>query len=247
MTGLENLNRDPVIYGERLAKAYRNRSLVVPVFGNLSLRVFPGEFIVVLGVSGSGKTTLLNLLGGIDCPDEGTLHVCGVSLSHASQRMLASFRRDNIGFVFQSYNLFPTLTARENVEAALEVTGRYSKSECRERADYSLSTVGLSDKFDAFPAELSSGQQQRVAVARALSKKPPVFLADEPTGNLDQSTARDMWSIMSRLNRQSGSVFLVVTHDSVAASYADRVFEIDQGLLKPFDSDARIGGPQANV
>jgi len=187
----------------------------------------------LLGVSGSGKTTLLNMLGGIDNPDTGELNVCGVSLSGASENSLAEFRKNYIGFVFQSYNLFPTLTARENLSAALEVTQRYSASECRERADHYLDLVGLTDKTGAFPAELSSGQQQRVAVARALSKDPPVFLADEPTGNLDRKTASDMWSLMHHLNQQSGSVFLIVTHDSNGARYADRVFEIEGGLLKP--------------
>jgi putative ABC transport system ATP-binding protein len=241
MNGREDPSRKPIIRGERLSKAYRNGSLIVPVFTNLSLRVLAGEFVAVLGVSGSGKTTLLNLLGGIDYPESGVLTVCGVSLSGASQRMLASFRRDNIGFVFQAYNLLPTLTARENVEAALEVMARYSRNECRERAEHFLNVVGLSDRLDAFPAELSSGQQQRVAVARALSKEPPVFLADEPTGNLDQKTARDMWSLMLRLNQQSKSVFLVVTHDSIAGSFADQVFEIDEGLLKLVDSDTSPG------
>jgi ABC-type lipoprotein export system ATPase subunit len=192
-----------------LYKAYRATSGVQYVLRDVSLQVEQGEFVVILGVSGSGKTTLLNLIGGMDQPESGELQVCGTRLSNASETELARFRRDCIGFVFQSYNL-----------AHLEA-------------------VGLAEKADSLPEQLSGGEQQRVAVARALAKRPPLVLADEPTGNLDRDTAREIWRLMHRLNRETGVTFLVVTHDPAAAEKADRVFRIEQGSLcaVPWDSE----------
>jgi len=230
---MSSARNNPLIRIAGLHKGYRSGNRVLPVLQDLDLEVHPGEFVVILGISGSGKTTLLNLIGGIDRADRGALGVCGVSLPGASETDLARFRRDHIGFVFQSYNLLPTLTARENVEAALEVTRLYGRRMARLRADEFLTAVGLADKVAAFPAELSGGEQQRVAVARALAKEPPLVLADEPTGNLDSETGAETWDLMDRLRRKSGAAFLVVTHDPRAASRADRVFTIVKGYLQP--------------
>jgi putative ABC transport system ATP-binding protein len=233
-------NERPLIRIAGLRKAYRSGRRRVPVLDDLDLEVRAGEFIVILGVSGSGKTTLLNLIGGIDRPDGGTLEVCGLSLDAASETELARLRRDAIGFIFQAYNLLPTLTARENVEAALEVTGLHSRSEAGRRAEAILAAVGLAEQAASFPAELSGGEQQRVAVARALAKAPPLVLADEPTGNLDGETGAEVWDLMHRLRRESGAAFLVVTHDAQAAGRADRVFRIRGGQLAPL---AHPAGP----
>ncbi len=224
---------DRIVCMEGLHKSYRTTAGVQYVLRDLSLQVRRGEFVVILGVSGSGKTTLLNLIGGMDQPESGGLWVCGTHLAGATETQLARFRRDCIGFVFQSYNLLPTLTACENVEAALEVTGRFSPARCREVALAQLQEVGLAHKADSLPEQLSGGEQQRVAVARALAKRPPLILADEPTGNLDRDTGREIWDLMHRLNLETGTAFLVVTHDAAAAEDADRVFRIEQGLLGP--------------
>jgi putative ABC transport system ATP-binding protein len=215
-----------------LSKSYRSTAGIQYVLRDMTLQVRGGEFVVILGVSGSGKTTLLNLIGGMDQPESGELLVCGMHLEQVTESRLACFRRDSIGFVFQSYNLLPTLTARENIEAGLEVTGRFSPKQCRELALTNLAAVGLTPKADSLPEQLSGGEQQRVAVARALAKRPPLVLADEPTGNLDRDTGLDIWSLMHRLNRETGAAFLVVTHDPTAALEADRVFRIEQGYLR---------------
>jgi len=215
-----------------LQKSYRSTAGVQYVLRDVVLQVQPGEFVVILGVSGSGKTTLLNLIGGMDQPEDGELLVCGTQLARVSESHLARFRRDCIGFVFQSYNLLPTLTARENVEAALEVTGRFTPKQCRELSFAQLEAVDLARKADSLPEQLSGGEQQRVAVARALAKRPPLVLADEPTGNLDRDTGRGIWSLMHQLNRETGAAFLVVTHDPTVARNADRVYRIEQGYLR---------------
>jgi putative ABC transport system ATP-binding protein len=223
---------DRLISIRGLNKSYRSSAGIQYVLRDISLQVERGEFVVILGVSGSGKTTLLNLIGGMDQPEYGELLVCGTQLEQIRESELARFRRDCIGFVFQSYNLLPTLTARENVEAALEVTGRFSPKQCRDLSLENLDAVGLALKADALPEQLSGGEQQRVAVARALAKRPPLILADEPTGNLDRDTGRGIWDLMHRLNRETGAAFLVVTHDPAAAAGADRILRIEQGLLR---------------
>ncbi len=215
-----------------LQKSYRSTAGVQYVLRDITLQIERGEFVVILGVSGSGKTTLLNLIGGMDQPEDGGLLVCGTQLAEVTESHLARFRRECIGFVFQSYNLLPTLTARENVEAALEVTGRFAPRQCRELALAQLAAVGLAGKADSLPEQLSGGEQQRVAMARALAKRPPLVLADEPTGNLDRDTGRGIWSLMHQLNRETGAAFLVVTHDPAAALDADHVYRIEQGYLR---------------
>jgi len=220
----------PVIRLSKVSKWYDQGPIRTMVLAEASMTVDQGEFVVVLGPSGSGKTTLLNLIGTMDMPSSGTVTVAGVDLGRGSQDECASFRRDTIGFVFQFYNLFPTLTAAENVEAGLEVL-RLSRSEVARRTREYLDAVGLADRAGAFPAQLSGGQQQRVAIARALAKEPPVVLADEPTGNLDRQTGEQIVRLMRDLNRRTRAAFMVVTHNAEIARSADRVVHISEGKI----------------
>jgi putative ABC transport system ATP-binding protein len=180
---------------EGVGKKYGEGSLAVQALLGVDLNIGAGEFVVVLGPSGSGKTTLLNLLGAIESPTAGRLVVAGQDLSTLSTEERTAFRRDGVGFVFQFFNLIPSLTARENVELVLELTGRPGAG----RAEAHLERVGLGERLDNFPAQLSGGEQQRVAIARALAKEPPLLLCDEPTGALDVDTARVVLGLLSRL------------------------------------------------
>ena len=213
-----------------VSKWYDQGPIRTAVLAEASLTMDEGQFVVVLGPSGSGKTTLLNLVGAMDAPSSGTLLVAGVDLSRTSPNQCARFRRDKIGFIFQFYNLFPTLTAAENVEAGLEVLD-LSRSEMTRRTREYLDAVGLGDRAGAFPGQLSGGQQQRVAIARALAKEPPLVLADEPTGNLDRETGQQVVRLMRELNRRTGAAFLVVTHNPEIAQVADRVVHILGGKV----------------
>jgi putative ABC transport system ATP-binding protein len=220
----------PVIRLSKLSKWYDQGPIRTVVLAEASMTMDQGEFVVVLGPSGSGKTTLLNLIGTMDTPSSGSVTVAGVDLGRSSQAECASFRRDKIGFIFQFYNLFPTLTAAENVEAGMEVL-RLSRSEVARRTRDYLDAVGLADRAGAFPAQLSGGQQQRVAIARALAKEPPVVLADEPTGNLDRQTGEQIVRLMRDLNRRTRAAFMVVTHNAEIARAADRVVHISEGKI----------------
>ncbi|MFB3908408.1 MAG: ABC transporter ATP-binding protein [Candidatus Eisenbacteria bacterium] len=212
-----------------------------PVLRELSLDIDEGSFGIVLGVSGSGKSTLLNLIGGMDRPSAGTIEVCGRRIERMTETGLARFRREQIGFVFQSYNLLPTLTALENVEAGLEIAGGWTRHAIHERAREYLHAVGLAGRAAAFPAQLSGGEQQRVAVARALAKHPPLVLADEPTGNLDHETAAEIWRLLRSLSERTGATFLVATHDVSATIATDRVFRLDGGNLSACPRPGRHG------
>jgi putative ABC transport system ATP-binding protein len=215
-----------------------------PVLSGVTFFMAPGEFVVVLGPSGSGKSTLLNLVGAIDTPCHGRLVVAGVDLATTSADERVRFRRDKIGFVFQFYNLFPTLTAAENVAAGLEVLD-LPRREIALRTRSSLGAVGLADHADAFPAQLSGGQQQRVAIARALAKEPPLVLADEPTGNLDRETAERVVTQMRELARRTGAGFMVVTHNVELAAIADRVVQLVDGrLVEPLATVSADAGAQ---
>jgi putative ABC transport system ATP-binding protein len=216
----------------RVSKWYDRGAIRTMVLAEASLMVEAGQFVVVLGPSGSGKTTLLNLIGAMDTASSGSLLVAGVDLGRSSPAARAAFRRDKIGFIFQFYNLFPTLTAAENVEAGLEVLD-LGRAEVTRRAREYLDAVGLGDQGRSFPAELSGGQQQRVAIARALAKEPPLVLADEPTGNLDHDTGEQIVRLMRTLNRRTGTAFMVVTHNREMARAADRVVHIRDGKVIP--------------
>jgi putative ABC transport system ATP-binding protein len=189
-----------------------------------------GEFVAILGKSGSGKSTLLNLISGIDLVDGGDIHVNGRSLTSLNERQRTLFRRQNIGFIFQFFNLIPTLTVWENVILPLELAGM-DNGEARSQAETLLDAVGLLDRRDTFPDRLSGGEQQRVAIARALVHDPVLVLADEPTGNLDEDTGRQVMDLLDRLTRQAGKNLILVTHSNEAAAYADRVLTLHDGKL----------------
>lgn len=194
---------------------------------DVDLAFHRGELAVVLGPSGSGKTTLLNLIGGIDVPTAGGVVVDGTDLSTLDAAGLTAFRRTSVAFIFQFFNLIPTLTARENVELLTELTGDGAS----ERAGRSLAQVGLGDRQDHFPSQLSGGEQQRVAIARALAKNAPILLCDEPTGELDYETGRRILGLLRRLNRDEGRTILIVTHNSPVATMADRVVRLRSGRV----------------
>jgi len=210
----------------------------VVALNEVSLEVFPGEFIVLLGPSGSGKTTLLNLIGGLDIPTSGSVEVSGINISTMSRSQLTEYRRHQIGFIFQFFNLIPTLNARENVEFAAELAG--NPTPAREL----LKEVGLEQRTEHFPSELSGGENQRVAVARALATDPPVILCDEPTGSLDFETGKRIFKLLRTLNEASHKTIIVVTHNAPVGAIADRLIRMRDGRIteitrneRPLDPD----------
>ncbi|MCB0925757.1 MAG: ABC transporter ATP-binding protein [Mycobacterium sp.] len=209
-----------------VTKTYGAGEAAVHALRNIDLQVEPGELVAIVGESGSGKTTLLNVIGGIEEIDRGSICVAGQDISGRKPGSLSRFRRDHVGFVFQFFNLIPTLTARENVEVIVELTGRGD----RRRALHLLEAVGLADRADNFPAQLSGGQQQRVAIARALITDPDLLLADEPMGALDVETGRRVLELLQETNR-SGLGVVMVTHNRAAAAIADRVVHIRDGAI----------------
>ena len=213
-----------------VSKSYLAGQVVVDVLRDLDLTLEREELVVVHGVSGSGKTTLLNLVGALDVPSAGTVIVDGAPISTMTERQRAQFRAVKVGFVFQFYNLLPTLTARENVEAALELLP-LTRATMRERADHYLSALGLGGKAEKFPAQLSGGEQQRVGIARALAKHPALVLADEPTGNLDEESGLDVMRLMRDLRGRVGATVVIVTHNPSLATFADRVLHLQRGRV----------------
>ena len=218
-----------------LHKSYTTGSEVTNVLTGLDLRTVEGEMIMIMGPSGSGKTTLLNVLGGIDQPQKGTISVDGREITKLDAKALNEFRRHQVGFIFQFYNLLPTLTARENVELGLEMLIR-DKAKLRGRAEKYLRLVGLDDKMENFPQELSAGQQQRVAIARALAKEPKLILADEPTGNLDEERAGRIMELMKQLQDELKITFIIVSHNSFLKEYMDRTLMLRRGVLESMDA-----------
>ncbi len=215
----------------KLDKSYTTGGEITHVLRGMDLELKRGEMIMVMGPSGSGKTTLLNLLGGIDGADSGILLVEGLKLTELQKKELNRFRREKVGFIFQFYNLIPTLTALENVELGLENLVK-SRKEMRERARKYLDMVGLTDKAKNYPQELSGGQQQRVAIARALAKEPSLILADEPTGNLDEEREQSIMEIMKDLQHKLGITFLIVSHNTRLKRYMDRTMILRHGKLQ---------------
>ena len=215
-----------------LHKSYNTGGEVTQVLKGTDLELARGEMVMVMGPSGSGKTTLLNLIGGIDRPDSGVLEVDGKDISGLDRKGLNRFRSEKVGFIFQFYNLIPTLTALENVELGLEARGA-SRKEARERSLEYLRLVELEDKLGNFPQELSGGQQQRVAIARALAKEPKLVLADEPTGNIDEEQEEKVMALMRELRTRSGTTFLIVSHNSRLREFMDRTLELRHGKLSP--------------
>jgi putative ABC transport system ATP-binding protein len=222
----------PIVRVEHLSKAFHRDSTEVVALQDASLTVTEGEFVALMGPSGSGKTTLLNIMAGIDRPTSGQVHVGEIDISELDEDELAEWRNQHIGFIFQTYNLIPVLTARENVELPLLLTG-LSAAERRTHAETALRLVGLEDRMEHRPRQLSGGQEQRVAIARALVTDPVLLLADEPTGDLDAKSAQEVLGILSRLNREFGKTIIMVTHDPRAAAAATVTRHLDKGLLLP--------------
>ncbi|MFI6041775.1 ABC transporter ATP-binding protein [Nocardia sp. NPDC051321] len=210
-----------------VGKSYGAGVARVVALRDVELEVAQGEFVVLLGPSGSGKTTLLNLIGGLDQPSEGTIEVLGHDVAALRGKQRTEYRRDRIGFVFQFFNLVPTLTARENVEVLAELTG----TDAATRSGEALRRVGVGEVADRFPGQLSGGQQQRVAIARAIVKRPPLLLADEPTGSLDLDTGRQVLGVLRELARTGDHTIVVVTHNSEIARMADRVLRLHSGAI----------------
>jgi putative ABC transport system ATP-binding protein len=224
------MSAGPLISLRGVTKEYRRDAFRVPVLASLDLDIASGEFLALMGPSGSGKSTILNLVGGIDVPTAGQVMVAGVDLAALDATGLAAFRARHIGFIFQSYNLMPVLTAQQNVELPLLLTG-LDRRERRERVRAALGVVGLADRVDHYPRQLSGGQEQRVAVARAIVSDPSVLVADEPTGDLDAASATEILDLLQRLHLEFGKTIVMVTHDPRAAERADRVLHLEKGVL----------------
>ena len=211
-----------------VSKGFVKGKETIGIFESLDLTIPTKDFVAVMGPSGSGKSTLLNLLGGIDRPDSGEIHIAGTRIDKLSEGDLARWRAANIGFVFQFYNLMPMLTAAQNVELPLLLTNLHS-AERREHVDTALKIVNLADRAKHYPREMSGGQQQRVAIARAIVSDPKLLLCDEPTGDLDRHSADEILAMLSILNRELGKTVVMVTHDPAAARYARRTLHLDKG------------------
>jgi len=227
------LPRDPVLVARDVSKVYRMGEVEVHALRGVDFEMVEGEFVVLLGASGSGKSTLLNILGGLDVPSSGHVHFRDHDLTSASERQLTRYRRDHVGFVFQFYNLIPSLNARENVALVTEIA--------RDPLDpiEALAMVGLRERADHFPAQLSGGEQQRVAIARAIAKRPDVLLCDEPTGALDITTGAVVLEAISRVNRELGTSTVVITHNAAIAGIADRVVRLADGHVVSVETNAR--------
>lgn len=217
---------------DRVTKTYRKGEHVVTPLADVSLEIERGEFFVLLGPSGSGKSTLLNLLAGIDRVDQGTIRIGGEDITALRGGRLADWRARQVGYVFQHHNLVPVLTAYENVELPLGLLS-LSKRERHDRVSLALSAVGLADRWHHRPNQLSGGQEQRVAIARAFVGDPPLIVADEPTGNLDEASAEAALDLLQRFNRERGTTVVMVTHDPKAASRGTRAMRLDKGHLQP--------------
>jgi putative ABC transport system ATP-binding protein len=228
-----------VVSLKHVIKRYRRGRQVIEVLHNLDLEVEAGEFLALMGPSGSGKTTLLNLIGGLDQPSEGEVVVAGEEIDRLSGSALARWRSRHVGFVFQFYNLMPTLSAERNVELPLLLTP-LTAAQRKQSVDAALALVGLTDWRKHRPNELSGGQQQRVAIARAIVADPTLLVCDEPTGDLDRETAEDVLGFLQQLNRTQGKTIIMVTHDPKAASFASRIVNLDKGALVPAPAMAGV-------
>lgn len=220
----------PILSLRGVTKAIDTGTHRVEILRGIDLEVTRGEFVAVMGASGSGKSTLLGLLAGLDSPTSGSIQLDGTEISRLSEDQLADLRGRKIGFVFQSYHLIPTLTAEENVLLPAELAGE-TGAETTERARFLLDTVGLRDRRDHYPVQLSGGEQQRVALARAFMRRPPVLLADEPTGNLDSVNGCQVLELLLTLNRREGATLVLVTHDRELSGHAGRIIVLKDGLI----------------
>ncbi len=223
---------DPVVEAIDLHKEFKRDAFQIIALQDVHLTVQRGDFVAFMGPSGSGKSSLLYLIAAIDSPTRGRVKVLGQDLHQLKEKAIANWRNENVGFVFQTFNLIPVLTARENVELPLLLT-RLNRQERAEHAATALGLVGLSDRMDHYPRQLSGGQEQRVAIARAIVTDPSIILADEPTGDLDAQSAREILTILSKLNRDHGKTVLMVTHDPLAARHAGKIRYLEKGKLLP--------------
>jgi len=223
---------ETVFRARDLSKVYRLGDVEVHALRALSLELYRGEFVVILGPSGSGKSTLLNILGGLDVPTTGSVRFFDHDLTTADERERTRFRREHVGFVFQFYNLIPSLTARENVQLVCEMAAHPMD------AVRALTLVGLEDRLDHFPAQLSGGEQQRVAIARAIAKQPDVLLCDEPTGALDYQTGKLVLEVLERVNREIGTTVAIITHNVAIAGMGDRVVRMHSGQVAAIERNA---------
>ncbi len=229
--------REPVFRARGLGKVYRSGEVEVVALHDVDLDVWAGEFVVLLGPSGSGKSTLLNILGGLDAPSSGDVRFKDHLLTGASDAELTAYRREHVGFVFQFYNLIPSLTVRENVALVTDIVRDPMP------VDEAIDRVGLTPRRDHFPAQLSGGEQQRVAIARAIVKRPEVLLCDEPTGALDYATGKLVLEVIARINETLGTTAIVITHNAAIAAMADRVIRLADGTIQRIDVNAERRSP----
>jgi putative ABC transport system ATP-binding protein len=229
---------EPVFRARGLSKVYRLGEVEVHALASVDLDLYRGELVVILGPSGSGKSTLLNILGGLEVPTTGSVHFLDHELTAANERELTRFRREHVGFVFQFYNLIPSLTALENVALVTEIAERPMDPV------EALRLVGLQERLDHFPAQLSGGEQQRVAIARAVAKRPDALLCDEPTGALDYETGKLVLEVIERVNREIGTTTAVITHNVSVAAMADRVIRLRSGKVVEVRRNARRSRPE---
>jgi putative ABC transport system ATP-binding protein len=213
-----------------LSKIYEQGDTQISALNRISLDISKGEFLTLMGPSGSGKSTLLHIIAGIDRPTEGECRVQGIDVARLNESQLADWRNQNVGFVFQTFNLIPVLTALENVELPLLLT-KLSRAERRRQVETALDLVGLSDRARHLPRQLSGGQEQRVAIARALVTDPAIVVADEPTGNLDSHSAHDVLTVLQSLSKEAGKTVIMVTHDPKAAAFGSRTIHLEKGEL----------------
>jgi putative ABC transport system ATP-binding protein len=230
-------SKTPIVEIEHVTKSYRRGTHIIPVLEDITLDIAEGEFLALMGPSGSGKSTLLNLIAALDNVDSGLIRVGGIDITGLTETELAAWRSVNVGFIFQFYNLIPVLTAFENVELPLLLTG-LSRRERHEHVELALQVVNLTSRMDHYPGQLSGGEQQRVAIARAIVTDPTILVADEPTGDLDRVSAEEILELMDRLNRESHKTIIMVTHDPRAAKKARTIRYLDKGILNNVYSQA---------
>jgi len=235
---------DTVLQARGLTKTYAQGEAAMRALDEVTLDLHAGELALLVGPSGSGKTTLLSIMGCILRPTSGTLHVLGDEVTGLAERDLPAIRRERIGFIFQAFNLFPTLTALQNVALALDLRG-VSGRQARDKAAMLLDQVGLSSKLGAYPADLSGGQKQRIAIARALAGDPPIILADEPTAALDSHSGRTVMDLLQRLARERGRAVAIVTHDNRMLAYGDRLVTMEDGRVVADERQATLEGAVA--
>ncbi|MAX37890.1 ABC transporter ATP-binding protein [Gimesia sp.] len=236
----------PLVVINKLTKQYHKGGETITPLDQVSLDIEQGEFLSLMGASGTGKSTLLNLIASIDHPDSGSIHVDGIEITKLSRTQLAGWRAANMGYIFQTHNLVPVLTAYENVELPLLLLPM-SRAERRKRVEVALQAVDLLDRADHYPRQMSGGQEQRVGIARAIVKHPKIVVADEPTGDLDPETSDQILALLKRLNRELDITMLMVTHDAEAAAIADRQFYLDHGKLILRQSPGEVPLTTANA